>query len=179
GPGRRRPNVAAINVAEGCAKTDRSGKLCFHNLRAYAYWCLREALDPERGDELALPPDAELLADLAAPRWQLTARGIKLEAKDGPRPGVLLITAPSGACMHDVRDAVVWLEKNGLWPKQVAAVLMHAGMQVAELSDAELAKAGLQRIPQPGTAAGAPAPDPTLVERLAERIGYAIEDRLT
>jgi hypothetical protein len=30
---------------------------------------------------VALPPDASVKADLAAPSWELTARGIKIEDK--------------------------------------------------------------------------------------------------
>ena len=37
------------------------------------------------GSRIALPPDDELKADLAAPHWELTARGIKLEPKDDIR----------------------------------------------------------------------------------------------
>ena len=43
---------------------------------------MRECLDPVHGEDLALPPDAELLADLCAPRYRLTASGILLEAKE-------------------------------------------------------------------------------------------------
>jgi hypothetical protein len=39
-----------------------------------AYWRLREALDPHTGDNLALPPDAELEADLKAPKWSADHR---------------------------------------------------------------------------------------------------------
>lgn len=74
--------VAAINVASTSTATDRSGLLRFANLRAEAYWRMREALDPEHGDGLALPEDSELLADLCAPRWEYTPRGIKIEEKD-------------------------------------------------------------------------------------------------
>src|SRR6187397_2458114 len=35
------------------------------------------------GSAIALPPDPELRADLCAPTWKLTARGILLESKDG------------------------------------------------------------------------------------------------
>jgi hypothetical protein len=45
-------------------------------------WRLREALDPDKGENLALPPDTELKADLCAPRWKLTAQGIQIELKD-------------------------------------------------------------------------------------------------
>lgn len=74
--------AVAMNGAEGSDARDRSGQLAFVNARAEWYWKLREALDPDLGDDLALPPDAELLADLTTPRWKLTARGIQIEAKD-------------------------------------------------------------------------------------------------
>ena len=52
------------------------------NVRAEAYWGLREALDPVKGDNLTLPDDPELLADLVAPHWKLSASGIQIESKD-------------------------------------------------------------------------------------------------
>jgi len=71
-----------LNGASGSQKRDRSGQLGFVNLRAELYWTLREALDPEHGDDLALPPDPGLPADLCAPRWKLTARGVQIESKE-------------------------------------------------------------------------------------------------
>ncbi|HEV3084106.1 MAG TPA: hypothetical protein VGY66_30260 [Gemmataceae bacterium] len=56
--------------------------LQFVNVRAYAYWALRDILDPERGEKMALPPDQELLSDLTAPRWAMTMQGIKVEPKE-------------------------------------------------------------------------------------------------
>jgi hypothetical protein len=55
----------------------------FYNKRAEAWWRMREELDPaqDRGPALALPPDASVKADLAAPRWALTLRGIRIEDK--------------------------------------------------------------------------------------------------
>lgn len=47
---------------------DRSGLLEFGNTRAAAWFNLREMLDPDLGEDLALPPDDELLADLVAPK---------------------------------------------------------------------------------------------------------------
>ncbi|HEX2864275.1 MAG TPA: hypothetical protein VHN99_06880, partial [Deinococcales bacterium] len=76
------PKTEAINGAEGSDARDRTGELAFANKRAELYWRLREALDPTTGQNLALPPDLELLEDLAAPTWRLTARGIQIEAKD-------------------------------------------------------------------------------------------------
>lgn len=76
--------VTGVNFAEAApaGERDRSGKLKFRNLRAYAYWRLREALDPLKGDQLALPPDPELRSDLCAARWKLTASGIQIESKE-------------------------------------------------------------------------------------------------
>jgi hypothetical protein len=70
--------------AAASAATARGTGLRFASKRAEAYWRLREELDPDQdgGSPIALPPDAELRADLAAPRYALSARGIQLEAKD-------------------------------------------------------------------------------------------------
>jgi hypothetical protein len=75
-------NIVPINGAERSEGTDRSGELRFVNLRAELWWKAREALDPASGEDLCLPPDRELLADLCAPRWKLTLRGIQVEAKE-------------------------------------------------------------------------------------------------
>lgn len=80
--GDEKPNVFGLSGAEKSEKFDRSGRLPFKNLRAEQWWKLREALDPELGDDLALPPDRELLADLCAPRWELRAGKIQIEEKD-------------------------------------------------------------------------------------------------
>ena len=63
----------------------KDGQLAFANKRAEVWWKFREALDPDQpdGSAIALPPDPELRADLCAPTWKLTARGILLESKDG------------------------------------------------------------------------------------------------
>lgn len=75
-------NVIGINGSAPSSATDRSGKLRFLNLRAEMYWKLREALDPDSDNPIALPPDPELSADLRAQRWDITKGGIKVEPKD-------------------------------------------------------------------------------------------------
>lgn len=53
------------------------------NVRAEYYWRFREALDPEHGAGLALPPGNELVSDLCAARYKLLAGGIiQIEEKD-------------------------------------------------------------------------------------------------
>jgi hypothetical protein len=76
--------VAAYRGLAPTIATSRHGGLKFYNLRAADWWRMREELDPgqEFGSAIALPPDASIKADLAAPRWELTARGIKIEDKD-------------------------------------------------------------------------------------------------
>lgn len=53
------------------------------NLRAEYYWRMRQALDPVHGDNLALPPGNELVADLCAAKYKWLAGGIvQIEEKD-------------------------------------------------------------------------------------------------
>lgn len=75
-------HVIEINSAEKSEKRDKSGKLKFYNKRAELWWLMRESLDPDLGDDIALPPDRELKVDLCTPRWKLTARGIQVESKE-------------------------------------------------------------------------------------------------
>jgi hypothetical protein len=74
--------VNAVNFAEASNATDKSGKFSMRNVRAAAWWGMREALDPESGQALALPPGGEVLADLTAPRWKLSTSGILVESKE-------------------------------------------------------------------------------------------------
>ena len=86
--------VSPFNGAEASEYRDRSGKLKMRNKRAEMYWRMRDALDPENGDDLALPPSAELLADLCSARYEVTSAGVKVEDKEkikeriGRSPGV-------------------------------------------------------------------------------------------
>lgn len=72
----------AMDAREKTTDQDRAGVLGFYNRRAQWWWQMREALDPEKGDNLALPPDSELRADLAAPRWTPSPSGVKVEPKE-------------------------------------------------------------------------------------------------
>jgi hypothetical protein len=98
-------NVTPMNGSAGSDAKDKSGQLGFVNKRAEWHWRLREALDPESGEDMAIPPDRELLADLCAPRWKLMARGIQIESKDeikmrigrSPDKGESVLYAHAGA----------------------------------------------------------------------------------
>lgn len=75
-------NVHPINVAETSDYRDRSGKLKMRNKRAEMYWRMRDALDPQYGDDIALPPSTELLADLCSARYEPTVSGVVIEPKE-------------------------------------------------------------------------------------------------
>ena len=73
-----------VNSSDAATETDRSGQLTFLNKRSEMWWLFREALDPNNGEDLALPPDPKLKADLCAPRWKLTGRKVQVESKESP-----------------------------------------------------------------------------------------------
>lgn len=74
--------VYAFHAGAKSDKRDRSKELGFINVRAAAWWNLRELLDPAYGSDLELPEDPELLGDLTAPHWTVESNSrIKVEAK--------------------------------------------------------------------------------------------------
>jgi hypothetical protein len=79
------PLVVVIG-SEGSTGSDKTGKLRFKNTRAEMYWRLREALDPAATEPLMLPPDQELLSDLAAVKFKVVPMGqwagIQIRSKD-------------------------------------------------------------------------------------------------
>lgn len=87
----------------GSAKTnamDASREFGFTNTRSAAYWNMRELLDPSRESQIMLPDNDQLLADLTAPRWDITSGApprIKVEPKEevGKRLGHSPDTADS------------------------------------------------------------------------------------
>jgi len=75
--------ITAVNFGAGTKRTDMSGEVEMLNVRAAAWWGLRERLEPP--SEVMLPPtkDDELLGDLVAPRYGYTSSGkLKVESKD-------------------------------------------------------------------------------------------------
>jgi hypothetical protein len=77
-------NRGTYKGAEASTRRSRDGKLKFTNKRTAALWAFREALDPGQpgGSPIALPPNPKLMADLTAPTFEVTPRGIKAEPKD-------------------------------------------------------------------------------------------------
>lgn len=77
--------VAPFVPAGKPTRISKDGTLRFANMRAQAWWGLREKLDPANREPWAIAPDEELAADLAAPTFQVKARGIVVEDKDAVR----------------------------------------------------------------------------------------------
>lgn len=103
--------VEAFNASNKTNKKDKTNELGFTNVRAAAWWNLRELLDPSAGSDICLPPDDELLGDLTAPRSAEVMSGgkLRIESKDDIRKRLGRST--------DRGDAVVqsfWTEK-GNW----------------------------------------------------------------
>lgn len=80
--------VAYMGVKPSRARS-RDNLFKFVNMRSQLLWQFREALDPDQvgGSPIDLPPDNELLADLAAARYEVINRGhegqfIKAEVKE-------------------------------------------------------------------------------------------------
>ncbi len=75
-----------ITAYMGSAATDRrdvTGRLGFVNVRAAAYWYMRDLLDPANERNVALPPDEELLVELTSVRWRVMAgNDVALEKKE-------------------------------------------------------------------------------------------------
>lgn len=78
----RKLKIIPFHASEKSEGKDKTKQFTFYNQRAEWYWKFREALDPANKLDLALPDDRELLADLCAPKWELTPRGIKIESKE-------------------------------------------------------------------------------------------------
>lgn len=111
--------VAGYDTKSVEGQTDKAtGKLRFRNLRAMIHWRFREMLDPETGDNIALPPDTKLKSDLCAPLWKLTPGGIIIEEKaqikkrigrspdDGDAVIYCSMTTPKAAQVYRMRQAL-------------------------------------------------------------------------
>lgn len=72
----------AMDARQTSYARDSSGALGFARKKSEWWWKLREALDPMIGDDLAIPPDRQLLADLTAPRFVYKTNGVFVEDKD-------------------------------------------------------------------------------------------------
>lgn len=77
-----RQQVLGVNVSEKSGARDKSGRLGFFNQRSEHIWRLRELLDPEANNNIALPPSKKLLADLCAPKWKPRGSQVYVESRE-------------------------------------------------------------------------------------------------
>lgn len=82
--------IFAIGGGEISVETTRNGNLGFFNKRSELMWKLREALDPDYGSNLALPPDNKLKAELCAYKWEVRPPSKRMMSVKGI-PGKLLM----------------------------------------------------------------------------------------
>jgi hypothetical protein len=75
-------DVRAFVASGRAGGRDQTGRYGFLNARSEAWWKLREALNPESGQDIALPPDPKLRADLTAPRYSVQNGKYRIESKD-------------------------------------------------------------------------------------------------
>jgi hypothetical protein len=77
-------NVVSAKFSEGTnGRRDLTGQREFVNMRAWCYWAVRDALDPDLSGDLALPVDDELAQELTATKWETQSSGkIKIVDKD-------------------------------------------------------------------------------------------------
>ena len=103
--------AGAVYAGSGAKATDRSGELEFVNMRAWAWWNMRQLLDPANGEAIALPPDDTLTGDLTAPH-QLPLRSggrIQIESKEEIRKRIKRSTDRGDA----VVQAFIPMESTG------------------------------------------------------------------
>lgn len=112
----------AYKGAEATTRRSKDKKLGFVNTRSAAYWAFREALDPDQpgGSNICLPNDQRLLAGLTAPTFEVTPRGIKVEAKSKREGGVKGVVERLGFS-PDEADAVVMAWWGG--PREATSAL--------------------------------------------------------
>lgn len=99
----------AIVYSKGSEAKTADGKLGFLNLRAEMVWRFREALDPENGEEVMLPPSRTLKAQLTVARYTLRGTRIVIEDKKDIRKRL--------GCSTDEADCVMQA-----WRRRTAAI---------------------------------------------------------
>jgi hypothetical protein len=103
-------NVTGIDFRAATDRTDLTGLTEMHNVRAAAWWNMRELLDPDSEEEpILLPPDDDLINDLTTPTYDYTSRGsLMIESKKNIKKRL--------GHSPDVGDAAViafWDEEQG------------------------------------------------------------------
>jgi len=75
-------SVFGFNGGKTTKFMDETGQFSFSNCNSAAWWGVREAIDPSFNNNLALPPDDNLIRDLNSRKFTVTSTGkIKVETK--------------------------------------------------------------------------------------------------
>jgi hypothetical protein len=92
--------INPVNFSARTEKTDRTGIITFINVRALMWWNMREMLDPENDELIALPDDELLIGDLVAVRrLPLRSDGkLQIESKDDIRKRLGRSTDDGDSC---------------------------------------------------------------------------------
>lgn len=125
--------VVAFIASHGEDSTDETGEMGFRNLRAAAWWSLRERLHPQLGEGLELHPHEQLLPDLTAPTWRMPEKKIIVESKDDIRKRLRRKRDGEGGST-DVGDGVVMAYWDGAAGNYEETYLPHtdASLRAAE-----------------------------------------------
>jgi hypothetical protein len=108
-------DVLGVVFSAASGERTRDGRLGFANERAEMYWKFREALDPNKGEGIALPPDRGLAAQLGAATWKLRGDRILIESKDDIRErlGMSPDDADAVVLAWHKRDRALFMEAHG------------------------------------------------------------------
>lgn len=118
---KKKYEVKSFNASERTDQLDSFNEFGFVNVRSAAWWNAREMLDPESGNNIALPPDDELLGDLTAPRYKVVSGGkYQIESKDDIKKrigrstddGDAVVMALFGGIAPSVNDWINALKKH-------------------------------------------------------------------
>jgi hypothetical protein len=146
---------SGFNASTGVKRTDVTGEFGFTNLRSWAWWNLREMLDPASMCDVALPPDDRLTGDLVAPKWKVMSGGrIQVESKDDIKKrihrstddgdSVVQAMSESGGSWADIyRDAEE--DPDDTTPKPHSRKAMSRGWGDVYKSDEQRAKERAER----------------------------------
>lgn len=67
-----------VDMRHATPATDKSGLMRFINTRAWLVWRMRELLDPEANNGIALPPCPKLAEELGAYKWEFSGGKVKV-----------------------------------------------------------------------------------------------------
>jgi hypothetical protein len=75
--------VFAFHGSARCERRDRTGELGFRNLRSFAWWNLRELMEPKQGQPIEIPRNKDLFEELVVPKYSIRSGAlIEVEHKD-------------------------------------------------------------------------------------------------